>query len=90
VSKNALTVMQVLTGPRFLAEPALRLRAQLPQSRSGAPGPILVRGETGQVLTDQSVDGRIAFGSMAAHCSQDILVYAERDVLHSHSICVTV
>jgi hypothetical protein len=43
--------MQVLTGPRFLAELPLRLRAQLAQSRPGALCPILVRGETGQVLT---------------------------------------
>jgi hypothetical protein len=68
--------MQILPGPRFLAEPPLRLRAQLPQSRPGALRPILVRGETGQVLTDQSVNGGVAFGGMAANSSQDILVYA--------------
>src|SRR5260370_32713121 len=90
VSKNALTVMQILAGPRFLAQLPLRSRTQLPQSRPGALCPILVRGETGQVLTDQSVNGGVAFGGMAANSSQDILVYAERDILHDHSICVTV
>src|SRR6266849_5034705 len=45
VSKNALTVMQILPGPRFLAEPPLRSRTQLPQARPGALCPILVRGE---------------------------------------------
>src|SRR5882724_4605501 len=90
VSKNALTVMQILAGPRFLAELPLRFRAQLPQSRPGPLGPILVRGETGQKLTDQSVHRGVAFGGMAANRSQDILVYAERDILHDHSIRVTV
>src|SRR5579864_3484333 len=82
--------MQILPGPGFLAEPALRLCAQLPQSRPGALCPILVRGETGQVLTDQSVHSGVAFGGMAANGGQDILVHAESDVLHDHSICVTV
>ena len=90
VSKNALTVMQILAGPRFLAESPVRLRAQLPQSRPGALRPVLVRGETGQVLTDQSVNGGIAFGGVSANGSQDVLVHAERDILHDHSLCVTV
>ena len=90
MSKNALTVMQILPGPRFLAESPPGLRAQLPQSRPGALCPVLVRGETGQVGADQSVNGGVAFGGMTANSSQDIFVYAERDILHYHSICVTV
>jgi len=49
-----------------------------------------MRGETGQILTDQSVYGGIAFSGMATNSGQDILVDAERDILHDHSICVTV
>ena len=33
--KKALTFMQILPGPGFLADPALRLCAQLAQSRAG-------------------------------------------------------
>ena len=44
--------MQVFAGPGFLAEPALGLFAQLPQSRPGATRAVLVLGEIGKVLTD--------------------------------------
>src|SRR5579863_6163830 len=82
--------MQIFPGPGLLAEPALRLRAQLPQSRPGALCAILMRGETSQVLPDQRVYGGVAFRGMAANGSQDILVHAESNILHDHSICVTV
>lgn len=82
--------MQIFPGPGLLAETPLRLRTQLPQSRPGALGPILVRGKTRQVLTDQRVNGGVVFGGMAANSGQDVLVYAERDILHDHSICATV
>jgi hypothetical protein len=49
-----------------------------------------VCGEIRQVVTDQSVDSGLVFGGMAANSGQYALVYAERDILHSHSICVTV
>jgi hypothetical protein len=82
--------MQIFPGPRFLAEPALRLRAQLPEPRPGAFCPVLVRGEIGKVFTDQSVDGAVSVDRVAANGRQHILVYTESDILHEHSICVTV
>ena len=90
MSKKTLAVMQIFPGLRLLAKPPLGLRAQLPQSRAGALCPILVGGETGQVLTDQSVHGGVAFGGMSANGGKNILVYAEGDILHYHSICVAV
>lgn len=59
---------------RLLAEPPFGSRAQLPQSHSGAPCPILVRGETGQVTADQSVHREVALGGEAANSSKDVFV----------------
>src|ERR1700730_15263409 len=90
VSKKTLTFMQIFPRPLFLTKPSSRLRAQSPQPRPGALCPILVRGEICQIIADQSVDGGVMFGGMTANGGEYSLIDAESDILHSHSICVTV
>jgi hypothetical protein len=51
--------MQLFAGPGLPAEPALSQRTQLPQSRPGALCEILVRGNSGQKLADQSIQAGI-------------------------------
>ena len=90
MSKKTLAVIQICPGPGFLAKPTLRFIAQLPESRPSVLCPALVCGEICQVLPDQSVNGRIMFGGMPTKGDQDVLIYAESDLLHKHSICVIV
>jgi hypothetical protein len=61
--------MQIFAGPVFVAEPPLRLLAELPQSGPGAPRPILELGKTREVLTDQRVHRTVSFGSVSANSS---------------------
>jgi hypothetical protein len=81
LSKKMLAGMQIFPGPRFLAKPSLRFIAQLPQPRPGVLCPVLVCGEICQVFADQTVDGRITFGGVAANSSQDVLVHAQSYIL---------
>lgn len=78
--------MQILPGPGLLAGLRLRLLAQLLQSRPGVFRPIVVRGETRQVSADQSVHRGIALGGIAADRSENLLVKAQSDVPHNHSL----
>src|SRR5271166_1438413 len=82
--------MQVFPGPRFLAKLAFSLFAQLPQPRPGAICAAFVRGEICQVFADQSIDAGVALRGMAPNGVEHVLIQAESDVLHEHSICVTV
>lgn len=82
--------MQVFPGPRFLTQAPRGLSAQLPQTSPRPIRPILMGGQSRQVVPDQGVDGGVTFSGMTANGSQNVLVDAERDVLHLHSIRVTV
>src|SRR5207244_13365588 len=50
VSKKILTLIQVCSRPRLLAKAAFRFRTQLPQSRPGALGAIVMCGEICQIV----------------------------------------
>src|SRR5262245_20637897 len=82
--------MQFFPRPGLLSKASSGLFAQLPQSRLGAAGTVRVGREVSQVFPDQSIDRGVPFGGVPPNGGQDILVHAQRNILHEHSICVTV
>ena len=87
--QKTLAVMQILASPGFLAEPALRLFAQLPKSHAGATCLVLLLGEVCEVLTDECVHRGVSLSGMPASSGKHLVIYAERNVLHLHSVRVT-
>ncbi len=54
------------------------------------PGTVLAPGNSDEKLTDQSVHRRVALSRIASDCSESLFINAQSNVLHEHSLCVTV
>jgi hypothetical protein len=68
----------------------LGLFTQLPQPGSSAAGTVPMSGEIRQVLTHQRVHAGVVLGGVPADGGQNVVIHAESDVSHMHSIRVTV
>jgi hypothetical protein len=66
------------------------LFAELFDSLAGTGSPVFALGYSGQVIPDQCVDRGVLVNSLPADSSEHLLVEGESDVLHVHSIRVTV
>jgi len=82
--------LQILPRPSLVAKTAGGSFAQLPQAYPRAASTILVSGKVAEEVAHQRVHTGVLCGAIAAHGSQDVVVYAERYILHPHSIRVTV
>jgi hypothetical protein len=82
--------MQVRARPGFSSQATVGFFAQLPQPFPRAACTVMVLGEIRQVFAYEGIHTRIPLRGMMSDGLKNVVVNAQRYILHLHSICATV